>query len=637
MKAKVTGKSAWQGVPDDGYLNIHIIGDRWADAHGNATVSRYSGRLNPGKTGFGDAKNPAADLYIPVQGPGDPDGPLARFEEILVYGGETVRSEYTRRLIATDLDGLIFDYAAPEPTSLPPSFGQAPLTIQAAQQLLDTGTAKIAQVDQKLIQVDDSLADIAQHLLENTVYASDSADDPPLPDPYRPGVRGRKLTASGNVLYLVTAPAETPGWLPTQELLSGDAVAAVEAAAADARVAAGEATAAIGGLSGYRLVDALDGLTDRRGRRVVAGYADELGQSPQHITEDGRTWMHGAAVGDMDVQQGEPGSGIAWALTDRDERMAAWVTDAGEFGAASLTAALRSGRYTVCVCDGDSMTQGLGSSHFAFTANAVAYPGGGYPYVLQQHLGGAVQVVNRGSCSAQAYDIAARTYGGGGVAAQYGVGAPVGGTYPLTGLNNRSPLLTPNGGTLSQRGRLGEVLGTLTRDNRAADWQSNRTAYYTFTPDPGEPTLETSATPAAPRRIYTWHPDLAHTDQPHIIWAGRNNVGDHAQTVESVRAMLSALAPDVPRLVIGVLASQTETWGNGREVVEEINRQLAELAGPAFFDPNEVLGRNADGTLRLDGTPNPAWMSDTLHCNDAGYQRLADALYARIVREGWYD
>lgn len=162
MKAKVTGKSAWQGVPDDGYLNIHIIGDRWADAHGNATVSRYSGRLNPGKTGFGDAKNPAADLYIPVQGPGDPDGPMARFEEILVYGGETVRSEYTRRLIATDLDGLIFDYAAPEPTSLPPSFGEAPLTIQAAQQLLDTGTAKIAQVDQKLIQVDDSLADIAQ-------------------------------------------------------------------------------------------------------------------------------------------------------------------------------------------------------------------------------------------------------------------------------------------------------------------------------------------------------------------------------------------------------------------------------------------------------------------------------------------
>ena len=162
MKAKVTGRSAWQGVPDDGYLNIHIIGDRWADAHGNATVSRYSGRLNPGKTGFGDAKNPAADLYIPVQGPGDPDGPLARFEEILVYGGETVRSEYTRRLIATDLDGLIFDYAAPEPTSLPPSFGQAPLTIQAAQQLLDTGTATIAQVDQKLIQVDDSLTDIAQ-------------------------------------------------------------------------------------------------------------------------------------------------------------------------------------------------------------------------------------------------------------------------------------------------------------------------------------------------------------------------------------------------------------------------------------------------------------------------------------------
>lgn len=176
MKAKVTGRSAWQGVPDDGYLNIHIIGDRWADAHGNATVSRYSGRLNPGKTGFGDAKNPAADLYIPVQGPGDPDGPMARFEEILVYGGETVRSEYTRRLIATDLDGLIFDYAAPEPTSLPPSFGQAPLTIQAAQQLLDTGTAKIAQVDQKLIQVTDSLAGIAQaqtDLTQRTQYAQE--------------------------------------------------------------------------------------------------------------------------------------------------------------------------------------------------------------------------------------------------------------------------------------------------------------------------------------------------------------------------------------------------------------------------------------------------------------------------------
>lgn len=390
---------------------------------------------------------------------------------------------------------------------------------------------------------------------------------------------------------------------------------------------------------GLRAISLADGIVSPAGVPVVAGYMDREGQSPQYIDQDAITHMHGAVIGGLRVTEGPPGSGIHFMISDQAERTPLYMDDQGTHIPNLVLPDRPTSRYTYLICRGDSMTQGFGSAFVENREDGMYFPGGGYPRVLQSELGGSVTVVNLGKASAKAYDIAAFNVGGAGVAAQYGVGAMQGGAYPLAGLNDRSPLLNP--GTIqTQRGRLGEVRGTLRRDNTPSDWQSNRTTYYTFIPDAGQPTLETAANPVQARRKYTWHPDTYKLDMPTIIWAGRNNRDDIAQTVTSVKAMLTALDPKTPRIVIGVLAGTNESWGNGREEIEEVNRQLAELAGSAFLDPNEILGRNADGSIRADGTPRPAFMADNLHCNDTGYTELvthALGIRARIMRERWFE
>ncbi|MCD0165361.1 SGNH/GDSL hydrolase family protein, partial [Deinococcus sp. 12RED42] len=365
------------------------------------------------------------------------------------------------------------------------------------------------------------------------------------------------------------------------------------------------------------------------------------GASPLYADARGRTHLHEMQAGGM-LTRADPDNGLPWALTDAAEGMVAWVTPEGEFEVARPGLTLRTvGRlYRYLTCRGDSMTQGVGSSSLtAILPGIDAAPGAGYPRELQRLLladGLPVTVINRGSASAMALDIAARTVGGYGAAAQFGAVGLAGGTYALQAMTNASPLLTPSRATQHQRGRLGEIAGTLYRDNSPADWQSNRRAYYSFTPDGGQRALEVSADPINPRRVYQWHPEPIHPHQPAIIWIGRNNPGEPAQTVTALRAMLSDLPPEVPRLVIGVLAATTESWGNGRETIEAHNRAIAEVAGRAFLDPNDVLGRDPDGSIRADGTPRPAYMSDDLHCNDAGYNVLAATFLARIQSERWF-
>ncbi|MFD2610171.1 hypothetical protein ACFSR9_12080 [Deinococcus taklimakanensis] len=158
MKAKVTGVSAWQGTPTGGTLDIKV--PRYADSHGNATVSHYTGILKAGADGklrWMDAEDPTKELWIVVQGPDDPAGPRATFYEVLDYGDKTVRTEFSRKLISSDLDGLIFDYAASDQPLVPAGFGDAPLTMKAAEQLLDEGNQLVAEQKQ-------ALADTAQNI-----------------------------------------------------------------------------------------------------------------------------------------------------------------------------------------------------------------------------------------------------------------------------------------------------------------------------------------------------------------------------------------------------------------------------------------------------------------------------------------
>ena len=159
MKAKVTGVSAWQGTPTGGTLDIRV--PRYADSHGNATVSHYTGILKAGADGklrWMDAEDPTKELWIVVQGPDDPAGPRATFYEVLDYGDKTVRTEFSRKLISSDLDGLIFDYAASDQPLVPAGFGDAPLTMKAAEQLLDEGNQLVTQQKQALVDTAQSRA-----------------------------------------------------------------------------------------------------------------------------------------------------------------------------------------------------------------------------------------------------------------------------------------------------------------------------------------------------------------------------------------------------------------------------------------------------------------------------------------------
>ena len=135
MKATVTGVSAWQGTPSSGTLDIEIL-DRYIDSTGNATVSHYSAVLDPANKKWLDAQT-SANLWVIVQGPDDPPGVSARFYEVLTYADRhDVRTTYTRKLISSDLAGTVFDYAEPTPVN-PAGFGDAPLTMRAAQALVN--------------------------------------------------------------------------------------------------------------------------------------------------------------------------------------------------------------------------------------------------------------------------------------------------------------------------------------------------------------------------------------------------------------------------------------------------------------------------------------------------------------------
>ncbi|MCD0155896.1 hypothetical protein [Deinococcus sp. 6GRE01] len=144
MKAKVTGRSAWQGTPISGSLDVQVAA-RYVDSEGNASVSRYTGVLNAGKTGWANSLNTAEDLWLVVQGPDDPKGVRATFRETLVYADRTVTTEFSRVLRSSDLTGLIFDYAEPIFEAEDLDFGDAPLTMRAAQQVIEEGGAVVSE------------------------------------------------------------------------------------------------------------------------------------------------------------------------------------------------------------------------------------------------------------------------------------------------------------------------------------------------------------------------------------------------------------------------------------------------------------------------------------------------------------
>lgn len=142
MKAKVTGMTTWQDTPTSGTLRIWPA-ERYEDGNGNATPGRYDFALNVGAKAWRDEHNSAADAYVVVAAPGEPQPVLAVFEETFLYAnGARVVNIYRRLLVASDLNGTDYNYV--EPQSVVAYTGSEPLTMQAARQLLLEGQTLIA-------------------------------------------------------------------------------------------------------------------------------------------------------------------------------------------------------------------------------------------------------------------------------------------------------------------------------------------------------------------------------------------------------------------------------------------------------------------------------------------------------------
>lgn len=162
---------------------------------------------------------------------------------------------------------------------------------------------------------------------------------------------------------------------------------------------------------------------------------------------------------------------------------------------------------------------------------------------------------------------------------------------------------------------------------------TGRGAYYFF-PDP-------AATATAAAGSVPFVPDAdAYRRMCNIIWSGRNDDLTTSAGRDVVAARIGTMVGRLqwPRefLVIGVLNATTEALGTSQcEGIKAHNASMAAAYGVRFLDPRAVLCVNADGSARADGTPNPAWMYDPVHPNDAGQWRLAQAIAAKAATFGW--
>lgn len=244
-------------------------------------------------------------------------------------------------------------------------------------------------------------------------------------------------------------------------------------------------------------------------------------------------------------------------------------------------------------------------------------------------------VVNLGLAGQTSGDVAAR-WGALDRAATFKATGLSSGVYTLTLLDSdRSPLY--GSVPLTQTGRLGGIRGTLRRGSSGqTGLNTNRALYYGFVPDAGA-ALELNLT-------HAWVPDNPHRPRNTILAVGRSDltgtgdrrVLDGRAVAQNVRAILISLSGRHERfLVLGLYNTSTETYGAGLEEITQVNAGLASIAGPGYVDPRAALCRNADGSWRPDGTPDPLYLeADGITLNAAGLQRLGAHVAAAAQERG---
>lgn len=267
-------------------------------------------------------------------------------------------------------------------------------------------------------------------------------------------------------------------------------------------------------------------------------------------------------------------------------------------------------------CWGDSMTFGLQSSDRLTKS---------YPAVLAQTLGRTIN--NWGASGATSTQIAARA-GALPISVTVPSGSiPASGTITLD-VPSPEPYYNTTGGVPAW---LHGVYGTLSRTGAGGS------PSYTFA------RAQAGAAVPISGAVSLVLDSAARWERTTIIWAGRNDGPGVASNLIAVRDNIAAIIRRLeqqvamPRyLVLGIHYRVDEATGTtARTNIAAHNALLATQYGPAFVDPNRVLAANADGTPYAGGGGNPAYFdSDNLHCNDAGYALVAQAVATQLTRRG---
>jgi lysophospholipase L1-like esterase len=136
--------------------------------------------------------------------------------------------------------------------------------------------------------------------------------------------------------------------------------------------------------------------------------------------------------------------------------------------------------------------------------------------------------------------------------------------------------------------------------------------------------------------------DAVRKPWPTVIWAGRNNFSSPTTVKADIASMVAALG-HTNYIVLSVINKNDPTEYSGQAnytTITTLNSDLAAIYGAHFVDVRSYLVSLYDPGIPQDVTdhgrdvPPTSLSSDGLHLNDAGYQAVANLVYANRAQLG---
>ena len=338
----------------------------------------------------------------------------------------------------------------------------------------------------------------------------------------------------------------------------------------------------------------------------------------------------GAKIATNNLTEQPPGSGYVWGVADSAGNLAVAIFSDGRTEIAGLPVAPQTqvdilnstvlGTKTV-VCWGDSLTEGAGAT-----------AGQTYPAQLGALVG--AMPINEGFGSQNTAQITARQGGNAAMVTAAGNLIPSSGSVAVT--LDMNLLQYPTAATLSIKGFLGGVLGTLTKDT-SNNYIFLRTATgAAVIAAPSTPFIVTQST----RNIGNINLDQA----INIFWCGSNDVGVAGiSTVQmNVDKSIAKLSPNKRFLVIGPINHAAYTASTQAYVDMRLTIDAMKSKWPRnFIDVQALLVENYNAGIPQDVTDYAnkvvpsSLRADAIHLNNAGYAIVAAAVQSHLNLKGW--